>query len=275
MPLYKSLDVNSQTHVKIWHITEALDSLKTSLNLKKESLDRINAMRSELHQRGFLCVRKLLNKFGYTDQDLFYDSFGKPQLKDGHFVSITHSYDYAAVVVSGYPVGIDVEKQHIRSKKIRASLSAVEDISNEKYSIKRHGKLEYVIDVDRSSNFKYSYVGDPSNNFNDTLHSGSLHNINGEIGIDIVLPNSFSIFLIYERNQAIGSGHTDKIHLAIGYLPNKETNYAFSITGEDNLKSNYVLSKKINDYLIDFKLTNNAMRPEEFDEISLNLNRKF
>ena len=34
----------------------------------------------------------------------------------------------------------------------------------------------------------------------------SLHNINGEIGIDIVLPDSFSIFLIYERNQAIESG---------------------------------------------------------------------
>ena len=73
--------------------------------------------------------------------------------------------------------GIDVEKQHVRSKKIRAGLSAVEDISNEKYIIKRHGKLEYVVDVDRSSNFKYSYVGDPSNNFNDTLHSGSLHTV--------------------------------------------------------------------------------------------------
>ena len=170
---------------------------------------------------------------------------------------------------------IEVEKQHVRSKKIRAGFAAVEDLSNEKYDIKRHGKIEYVADIDRASNFKYTYIGDGNKSFNETLHSDALHNIHGEIGIDIVLPDRFSIFLIYERNQAIGSGHTDKIHLAIGYLPNKETNYAFSITGEDNLKSNYVLSKKINDYLIDFKLTNNAMRPEEFDEISLNLNRKF
>ena len=170
---------------------------------------------------------------------------------------------------------IEVEKQHVRSKKIRAGFAAVEDLSSDKYDIKRHGKIEYVADIDRASNFKYTYIGDGSKSFNDTLHSEALHNIHGEIGIDIVLPDRFSIFLIYERNQAIGSGHTDKIHLAIGYLPNKETNYAFSITGEDNLKSNYVLSKKINDYLIDFKLTNNAMRPEEFDEISLNLNRKF
>ena len=108
MPLYKSLDVNSQTHVKIWHISEPLDALKASLNLKKESLERVNAMKSELHQRGFLCVRKLLKTFGYTDQDLFYNNSGKPHLKDGHFISITHSYNYAAVVVSGCPVGIDI-----------------------------------------------------------------------------------------------------------------------------------------------------------------------
>jgi len=171
--------------------------------------------------------------------------------------------------------GIDVEKQHLRTKKIRAGFAAVQDLSDDEYTLKRHGKIEYVIDVDRSSNFKYTYTGDNSVNFSDTLHSGALHNINGEIGLDIVFQDNFSLFLIYERNQALGSGHTDKIHIAIGYLPNKETNYAFSITGEDNLKSNYVLSKKINDYLIDFKLTNNAMRPEEFDEASINLLRKF
>ena len=170
---------------------------------------------------------------------------------------------------------IDVQKQHVRSKKIRAGLAAVEDISNDRYNIKRHGKIEYVADIDRSSNFKYTYVGDGSVLFNDTLHSEALHNINGEIGIDIVYQNNFSLFLIYERNQAIGSGHTDKIHIAIGYLPNKETNFAFSIDEADNMKSNYVLSKNINDYNIDLKLTNSLMRPEEYDEISFNLNRKF
>jgi len=170
---------------------------------------------------------------------------------------------------------IDVQKQHVRSKKIRAGLAAVEDISNDRYTIKRHGKIEYVADIDRSSNFKYTYVNDGSISFNDTLHSEALHSINGEIGIDIVYQDNFSLFLIYERNQAIGSGHTDKLHIAIGYLPNKETNFAFSIDGTDNMKSNYVLSKNINDYNIDLKLTNDLMRPEEYDEVSFNLNRKF
>ncbi len=170
---------------------------------------------------------------------------------------------------------IDVKGQHITSKKIRAGLAAVDDLPNDKYDIKRHGKIEYVADIDRSSRFKYTYVGDSIEKFNDTLHTGALHNINGEIGIDIVLPDRFSIFLIYERNQALGSGHTDKLHIALGYLPNKETNFAFSIDGTDNLKSNYVLSKNINDYNIDLKLTSDLMRPEKYDEVSFNLRREF
>ena len=41
------------------------------------------------------------------------------------------------------------------------------------------------------------------------------------------------------------------------------------------LKSNYVLSKNINDYNIDLKLTNDLMHPKQYDEISFNLNRQF
>ena len=65
-------------------------------------------------------------------------------------------------------------KNNILDQKIRAGLSAVEDISNEKYIIKRHGKLEYVADIDRSSDFKYTYVNDGSQSFNDILHSEAL-----------------------------------------------------------------------------------------------------
>tara|TARA_E500000178_G_scaffold141055_1_gene140686 strand:+ start:206 stop:2437 length:2232 start_codon:yes stop_codon:yes gene_type:complete len=204
----------------------------------------------------------------------------KDEIKRNNFTFIPSGrFDIGHTVLGAYKEtgtgAIDVKKQHVRSKKIRAGLSAVEDLSNDKYTFKRHGKLEYVVDIDRSSNFKYTYVGDSSVSFNDTLHSDALHNLNGEIGIDIVMPENFSIFIIYERNQALGIGHTDKIHIAIGYLPDKKTNFAFKIDGSDNLKSNYVISKNINDFLIDFKLTNDLMRPEDYEEASVNLSRKF
>ena len=159
MPLYKSLDVNSQTHVKIWHISEPLDALKASLDLKKESLERVNAMKSELHQRGFLCVRKLLNSFGYTDQDLFYDNSGKPHLKDGHFISITHSYNYAAVVVSSCPVGVDIEKQRHKILNIASRFIDYESHYLNENSDKYIQKLTWIWCIKESLYKLYSKSG--------------------------------------------------------------------------------------------------------------------
>ena len=111
MPLYKTITPNSQTTVKIWKITETFDELMNPLSLKPESLERVLGMKSELHQRGFLSVRHLLRSFGYTDMDLFYDDNGKPHLKDGKHISISHSFTFSGVAISDSEIGIDIEKQ--------------------------------------------------------------------------------------------------------------------------------------------------------------------
>ncbi len=111
MSLYKSISVNSQTTVKIWKIEESYDDLFNDLDLKPQSLKRVLGMKSDLHQRGFLSVRHLLRDFGYTDQDLYYDDNGKPHLKDGKHISITHSFTFSGVIVSDKEVGIDIEMQ--------------------------------------------------------------------------------------------------------------------------------------------------------------------
>ena len=171
---------------------------------------------------------------------------------------------------------IMVEDQHINTRKLRTSIGLVNDLSHDKYNLKRHGKIEYAVDMNSSSNFKYTYVSDKTKNFNETLSSGAVHNVNGEIGIDIVMPDSLSIFLIYERNQALGSGHTDNIIFTIGYLPNKKTNYAFKLNGSDNLGSEYKISKNINDFEIDFRLNNqDILKPNTIDEAMVNLKKIF
>ena len=169
------------------------------------------------------------------------------------------------------------KKQGIQSRNARLSIAAIDELENDKYTIRKHGKLEYKANLHRSSNIKYSYVSDAtSGEFDTKLNSGALHNLNGELGIDIILPDSFSIFLIYERNQALGTGHTDKIHLAIGYLPNRKTNYAFKLVGSENLGSEFKISKNINDFEIDFKLNNqDVLRPNTFDEATINLKKIF
>ena len=108
------------------------------------------------------------------------------------------------------------------------------------------------------------------------MYKRQLHNINGEVGVDIIYDENFSLFFIWEHNNAHGVGNTNKIHIAIGYLPQKNTNFAFKIEGDDILKSKYIYTKNVNGLDIDFYLlNNNAMRPETFDEIALNLRKVF
>lgn len=56
---------------------------------------------------------------GYRDEDLYYDEFGKPHLKDGTHISITHSFEFTGIILSGkLEVGIDIEKQREKILKI-------------------------------------------------------------------------------------------------------------------------------------------------------------
>jgi 4'-phosphopantetheinyl transferase len=117
MPLYQTIQHNSNTKILIWQITESYDELIQEVYLEPSNERRIKAMKSPLHQRAFLCVRKLFMEIGHTDADLYYDSFGKPHLKNEKYISITHSHLYAAIIMSDQPVGIDIELQ--REKIIR------------------------------------------------------------------------------------------------------------------------------------------------------------
>ena len=128
MALYKTLTVNKTTKVLIWKIEESIAELKENTQLSKKSETRLNSMRSELHQKGFLSIRHLLKKVGYTDFDLVYDAFGKPHLKDGKYISITHSFTFTAIIISDdLHVGIDIEKQRDKILKIAHKFTPIEE----------------------------------------------------------------------------------------------------------------------------------------------------
>ncbi len=111
MPLYKTITVDESTNVLIWKITETYEALCDGIELTKHCQDRVDHMKSEIHRRGFMSVRHLLAIIGYTDHDLYYDEFGKPHLKDGKQISITHSFEFSGIIISDNNVGIDIEKQ--------------------------------------------------------------------------------------------------------------------------------------------------------------------
>lgn len=124
MPLLKTINCNPTTEILLWKITESLAELSAEVTLNPKNQQRFNGMKSELHQRAFLSVRKLLQLKGYTDFDLEYDQFGKPHLKDGKHISISHSHEHATIIISDEITGIDIELQ--RDKIIRIADKFVE-----------------------------------------------------------------------------------------------------------------------------------------------------
>ena len=204
----------------------------------------------------------------------------KDEIKKNKLTIIPSSQiDFGHTILNAYDeVGtgaISVKKQHVKSRNLRATVAASHDLENDRYSIKRHGKLEYQANLKRSSEFKYTYVGDRSKSFSEKLAPGSFHNINGEIGIDIVFPENYSIFIIYERNQALDYGHTDNIHIALGYLPNKDTEYAFKIEGSENLISKFEIKKDINGFDLSFNLNDDLTNLGDAREAYIELNKVF
>lgn len=134
MPLYKTITVNSSTKVFIWKIEESLEALSDGIELTENCANRVNNMKSELHRRGFMSIRHLMALEGYTDFDLYYDENGKPHLKDEKHISITHSFNFAAIIISDKEVGIDIEKQRNKILRIAHKFTPIEEyrtIANE------------------------------------------------------------------------------------------------------------------------------------------------
>lgn len=136
MPLHKIIHHDTHTKILIWKITESFEDLQNQVALNPSNMLRVNGMKSQLHQRAFLCVRKLFMEIGHTDADLYYDSFGKPHLKNEKHISITHSHEYAAIIVSNQPAGIDIELQREKISNI-ASKFSLEPLDKEKNYIQK------------------------------------------------------------------------------------------------------------------------------------------
>ncbi|WP_109302274.1 4'-phosphopantetheinyl transferase superfamily protein [Aquimarina sp. AU474] len=118
MPLYKTITVDESTNVLIWKIEESYEILCEGIELTQHCQERVDNMKSDMHRRGFMSVRHLLAVFGYSDHDLYYDEFGKPHLNDGKQISISHSFDFAGIIISDKLVGIDIEKQREKINRI-------------------------------------------------------------------------------------------------------------------------------------------------------------
>ena len=140
MPLHKVIYLDNNTKLYLWKITEDFDTLFSQVQLKPSALERLQSMKSESHQKGFLAVRMLLQHNDYNDFDLYYDASGKPHIKPQGCsikdveISISHSNDFSAIVISQQKVGLDIEQLKDKTLKIASrfmDVSHLEGLTDE------------------------------------------------------------------------------------------------------------------------------------------------
>ncbi|WP_419212872.1 4'-phosphopantetheinyl transferase family protein [Maribacter sp. X9] len=128
MPLYKTITVDQDTSLAIWKVEESEELLWENVELTTHCQQRFDGMKSQLHRRAFLSIRHLLALYDYTDADLVYDENGKPHLRDGNYISITHSHNFTGIIVStSEQVGIDIEMQRDKILRIAHKFTPFEE----------------------------------------------------------------------------------------------------------------------------------------------------
>jgi len=128
VPLYKTITVSKATKVYIWKVTESESELSKNIQLTQHCKNRMLGMKSEMHRRAFLSIRHLLKVANYEDKHLIYNEFGKPHLRDGNHISISHSHNFTAIIISSnIEVGIDIEKQRDKILRIAYKFTPIEE----------------------------------------------------------------------------------------------------------------------------------------------------
>jgi phosphopantetheinyl transferase len=167
MPLFKTISLPDTSLVLIWKVTETYQELFDTVTLTEESEFRLQSMKSASHQKGFLAVRKLLQTAGYTDFDMFYETTGKPNLLDDHYISVTHSFDFAAIIISEKKCGIDIEKKRDKIIQIADKFISETEANFVSSDIKNEVELLTIIWCVKES--LYKLVGLPGVSFKQNI----------------------------------------------------------------------------------------------------------
>jgi len=125
--------VDDDTEFAIWKIEEQADELYGQLQLKEDEkayYERLSIGKRNLHWLGTrVLLRKMLRIEEYIDCKV--DLHGKPYLVNvPYHISFSHSFDYAAVMISKTrPVGIDIEQVKEKVERIAHKFMRAEELA--------------------------------------------------------------------------------------------------------------------------------------------------
>jgi 4'-phosphopantetheinyl transferase len=123
MPIINKIESEKIT-ILVWEITETLEEI-IALG---EGINTDNYT-SEKRQKEHFASRLLVNEICPT-KTIIYNEFGAPELNNGKHISISHSKELVAVILSDKKTGLDIEQISEKSFRIASKFVSEKNLIN-------------------------------------------------------------------------------------------------------------------------------------------------
>ena len=140
--------------------------------------------------------------------------------------------------------------------------------------LKPFGSIEYGMDFSNSSNAKMNYVSDTSTIYTYTQGANSNHLITSVVGFEYITKDNLEIISSYKRIQGNESEQTDILNVLVNFKSKRETEYAMTLDGSEDLAAGFDISKNIDGFDLNFN-AKQAFNENGDQEANVSLSRKF
>ena len=169
---------------------------------------------------------------------------------------------------------LSYDKQTIESGLASVGFEFSDIVKFNNNNLKPFGSIEYGLDFSNSSNAKMNYVSDTSTIYTYTQGTNSNHLITSVVGFEYITINNLEIISSYKRIQGNESEQTDIVNVLVKFKSKRETEYAMSIDGNEDLKAGFDISKNVNGFDLKFN-ANQSFNKNSNQAAEISLSRKF
>ncbi len=135
MPVFINHKINTNTQLLVWEITEDETFFMQKTPLLSEESEILKSFKNSDRKKQWLSIRLMLSELFAVQNSkgfIYYNKEGKPFLSTGQHISISHTSQFSALIVSdNNQVGIDIEKISQRIIKVKDRMASSSE--REKY----------------------------------------------------------------------------------------------------------------------------------------------
>ena len=169
---------------------------------------------------------------------------------------------------------LSYDKQTVESGMVSLGLEFNDIINFSNSSFKPFGLVEYGLDFSNSSDVQMNYVSDTSTTYTYTQSVNSTHLLTSEVGFNYEALENLNIKTSYKRIQGNENEHIDTVKFAFKFKSRRETEYAMSLDGSEDLKTGFDVSKNINGFDLNFN-ANQSFNETSDQAANVSLSRSF